>query len=1283
LRNLRWWWLCLLAAGAFVGVGGATAGTPVTALDAAVLRQIALHPRPTGVRGLDARLAQVAAAPQGVVRASALGLDVARGGVRVVLEPATGAADAAAAARAVGGTVEASAAGLVQAVVAPDRLEGLAEDARIARVRAPLRAVPAGVSGVGEGVVVSGAQALHALGVTGDGVKIGVIDLGFAGFAARQAQGDLPASVVTQDFCGGNLATGGEHGTAVAEIVHEMAPAARLYLICVDSEVTLAEAERYAEEHGLRIVNHSVGWYGAGRGDGTGNPGTPAGIVAEAHADGIAWVNAAGNDHGVHLTAPFRDVDRDGFVEWSPDLSTPEVDDAEVPAGRQVCAELDWDAWPRTTEDLDLYLVRPSDGTILGAGEGDQTDAPGPPHEEVCWTNTTGSTATVGVMAYAYSVAGTPRLDLTVPSGATTLAASSDGDVAEPASSPAAIAVGAACWQSALGSARAVVDSYSSRGLTIDGRTKPDLVGYDAVSSGTYGPFSACETSGFAGTSAAAPHVAGALALLAQQDPIATPDELEAKLEADAVDLLPFGRDAVGGAGLFALRPEAPAGPALVFARRDSVLAGLDVPGAEEIFAADSSGGDVVQLTHEATGATGPAVSRDGTRLAYVSPRNGLRELFVANIDGSSPAQLTTTGAAEPAWAPDNQTIAYAGGGGVATIRADGTSRRQLTTGNDGSPAWSPDGARIAFAADRNGKVQIWTMNADGSAATAITSGLDDNDPAWSPDGRTIAFTRNFHVWLVDADGSNERALTKGFQAVWSPDGSTLAVVDDDAGPGMHLDTVSADGSGRETVIAVPGDFLEDPTWRGGLSVPQTSERPSVEGQLVVGSPVHADVGAWLGAPTGYDVQWLRCSGGPCVQISGAQSAVYTPVAEDLGQSLAFSVLATNAVGRRASVSPPSAPVRPALPVLVAQPTIAGAPTLGTTLTVGSSGTWTSDPSFAFKWRRCTVGTGCADIAGATWPSYEIVAGDVGTFLTVAVAATNGGGTVWSSAVPVGAVAAPGGPTGGGGSGGSGVPAGGGGASSAPATGAASGGNTSAAASDLRVTLSSQVVAVPANSSTTVVSRVVNGGSAPAEGVHLALRLPTTITLVGFATTDHGPGCAGTRPVDCALGTLAAHETATVTFTVRSTASGAQAVTATAVADREANSADNSATLILDVEPAPAVPAAPAAALGVVRTGTGRANRLVGSPFADVLRGLGGNDVLFGFGGADRLLGGAGDDVLDGGAGRDVLDGGPGADVLKARDGAVDAVRCGAGRDRVEADRKDRVARDCERVARR
>ena len=104
-------------------------------------------------------------------------------------------------------------------------------------------------------------------------------------------------------------------------------------------------------------------------------------------------------------------------------------------------------------------------------------------------------------------------------------------------------------------------------------------------------------------------------------------------------------------------------------------------------------------------------------------------------------------------------------------------------------------------------------------------------------------------------------------------------------------------------------------------------------------------------------------------------------------------------------------------------------------------------------------------------------------------------------------------------------------------------------------------------------------------------------------------------------------------------------------------------------------------------SGLAGAATIVGKPGPDVLRGTDKADVLEGRAGDDLLLGGQGDDVLDGeqgndvlvgGSGSDILRGGLGNDVLRARDGAVDVVQCGPGRDTYTADARDVVGRDCE-----
>jgi subtilisin family serine protease len=452
------------------------------------------------------------------------------GRIRVVIETSNPAL-ARESVRALGGQVERTAAGLVQALVTPRAETALAGKAGVDRVRPPYAQIQTAVSGEEVGGAL--AAAWHEKGFTGKGVKVAVIDGGFKGLADRQASGDLPANVVTQDFCGGQLLGAEDHGTAVAEIVHEMAPDAQLYLACVGTEVDLAAAEAWAKSQGVTVINHSAGWEGPYRDDGGGPVGA---VVADARASGILWVNSAGNEAMTHWSGSY--TPSGSWEMWSPngDLGNSFI----WPNGMEICGFLKWDEWPSGISDFDLGLFLSGSNSLLAISEGDQGSGQ-PPFEAMCWQQTSGRDLVVFWAIRGYRVATSPRLDLVSWSLPLQYSVAS-GSIASPASSPAALAVGALCWQSRA------LEPYSSQGPTIDGRTKPDIVGHDSVSGATYGGFSSCP-SAFAGTSASSPEVAGAAALVKQVYPNLTPDQLKAYLMRATRDLGDAGVDNVYGAG--------------------------------------------------------------------------------------------------------------------------------------------------------------------------------------------------------------------------------------------------------------------------------------------------------------------------------------------------------------------------------------------------------------------------------------------------------------------------------------------------------------------------------------------------------------------------------------------------------------------------------------------------------------------------------------------------------------------------------------------------------------
>ncbi len=152
--------------------------------------------------------------------------------------------------------------------------------------------------------------------------------------------------------------------------------------------------------------------------------------------------------------------------------------------------------------------------------------------------------------------------------------------------------------------------------------------------------------------------------------------------------------------------------------------------------------------------------------LAFVSERDGNRELYLMDQTGSGQQRLTDSPTAEE------------------------------------NPAWSPTWTRLAFQSDRNGNWDIFTMRTDCNLPVPLTLGgacdlrqlttdpADDLLPAWSPDGRSIAFVSmrdgNPEIYLMDGDGQNQRRLTFNptgdWRPAWLPDSRQILFTSDRSG---------------------------------------------------------------------------------------------------------------------------------------------------------------------------------------------------------------------------------------------------------------------------------------------------------------------------------------------------------------------------------------------------------------------------------------------------------------------------------------------------------------------
>ncbi|MGB7567612.1 MAG: hypothetical protein WBM07_07125 [Chitinivibrionales bacterium] len=122
----------------------------------------------------------------------------------------------------------------------------------------------------------------------------------------------------------------------------------------------------------------------------------------------------------------------------------------------------------------------------------------------------------------------------------------------------------------------------------------------------------------------------------------------------------------------------------------------------------------------------------------------------------------------------------------IYSCDADGTGMKRLTFTKaiDTSPCWSPNGYQIAFTSDRGGSPQIYVMDADGANTRRLTfEGNYQDSPAWSPKGDKIAYMSmnggRFDIWTIQPDGSNPTQITTNSGSneypAWSPDGAFIA----------------------------------------------------------------------------------------------------------------------------------------------------------------------------------------------------------------------------------------------------------------------------------------------------------------------------------------------------------------------------------------------------------------------------------------------------------------------------------------------------------------------------
>jgi hypothetical protein len=441
-------------------------------------------------------------------------------------------------------------------------------------------------TGVRVGVVSDGLKGTFATGcttcagaspgpmATGDlptatGVRnaSGVLTSVSGGIVARsfQSNGDLeglpPASPVCAD------PGAGAEGTALLEIVHDLAPGAKLSFANGDTDLAFAQAVSFLAASN-DVVLDDIGFYGEPY-DGTSMVSSNTAAALNNPANPIrAYFTAVGNDADEHYDAPYTDSGIDGttvngigsighlhLFQRSADttdvlgLGAQPYNVVQLPQNGEVAIFLSWDdPFGASGNNYDLYLVQQSTGRVV-ASSADVQSGTQDPVEFIDYVNPGAQDYFRIVVQNVRDAARPTRLHLfsfqpqCAAAGPAVLAppaqdkhnfntasrsVSAEGDAG--GSPVSVVAVGAICSasagaaasfpssapdQSCLDTAHATPEFFSSRGPTLDGRVKPDIAAIDGVSVTGAGGFS----TPFFGTSAAAPHMGAIAALLLQGAP--------------------------------------------------------------------------------------------------------------------------------------------------------------------------------------------------------------------------------------------------------------------------------------------------------------------------------------------------------------------------------------------------------------------------------------------------------------------------------------------------------------------------------------------------------------------------------------------------------------------------------------------------------------------------------------------------------------------------------------------------------------------------------------------
>lgn len=245
-----------------------------------------------------------------------------------------------------------------------------------------------------------------------------------------------------------------------------------------------------------------------------------------------------------------------------------------------------------------------------------------------------------------------------------------------------------------------------------------------------------------------------------------------------------------------------------------------------DIFAIDSEGENLNQLTNHLAHDSRPVWSPDGKQIAFVSDRDRIPKIYVMGANGENQRlyiDMASTRLDAPKWSPH-------GGSIVFTAQSDkiyiGGNIKPVFLADGRHPAWSVLGqiAFIRYDMEGNGQEDIYVQSSHGGNPVRITDLRgDEKHPAWSPDGRLIAYAgsgveHRFDIFVMNDDGSNKVNISlhpgDDRAPTWSPDGRQIAFMSNrDGSFNWEIYVMNFDGSSQRNITNNPAAHDMFPSW--------------------------------------------------------------------------------------------------------------------------------------------------------------------------------------------------------------------------------------------------------------------------------------------------------------------------------------------------------------------------------------------------------------------------------------------------------------------------------------